>query len=104
MPRARGRSIVAVGAALAADAHLSADDDGLLALPGVGPWTVACHRLRTRRDPDVFLPTDLAVRRQIELMGVDPQMGGELSERWAPFRSMALLHLWAAYLARRRAA
>lgn len=106
MPRARARCVVAVGAALTADPALIGDDEGLLALPGVGPWTVAYTRLRTKRDPDLFLPTDLAVRRQFEAFGRpgDPASVTSFSERWAPHRSTALMHLWAQYLSTRRAA
>jgi AraC family transcriptional regulator of adaptative response / DNA-3-methyladenine glycosylase II len=105
MPRARGRAVVAVAAALAADPGLVEDDDALLALPGVGPWTVAYTRLRTRRDPDVFLPTDLAVRRQLEAMALDadPRSVLERSAAWSPFRSTALMHLWTDLLERRAA-
>ena len=35
----------------------------LLAIPGVGPWTVEYVALRALGDPDAFLPTDLGVRR-----------------------------------------
>jgi AraC family transcriptional regulator of adaptative response / DNA-3-methyladenine glycosylase II len=106
MPRARGRSVVAVAAALADDPTVLLDDERLLALPGVGPWTVAYTRLRTRRDPDVFLPTDLAVRRQLEAMGVaaDARSAQQRADGWAPFRTTALMHLWAELLDRRAAA
>jgi AraC family transcriptional regulator of adaptative response / DNA-3-methyladenine glycosylase II len=106
MPRARGRSVVAVATALAGDPDLLEDDAALLALPGVGPWTVAYTRLRTRADPDVFLPTDLGVRRQLEALGLpgDPRSARELSTAWAPYRTSALLHLWTALLDSRAAA
>lgn len=94
MPRSRGRTVVGVSAALADDPTLLGDDAALLALPGIGPWTVDYVRLRTRRDPDVMLLTDLAVRRQLERLGARPAVGA-----WSPFRTTALLHLWAAYLA-----
>lgn len=99
MPRARGRTVVAVAAALADDPGTVADDAALLALPGVGPWTVDYVRLRTRRDPDVFLPTDLAVRRQLArlLPGPDAAVRAAVAG-WAPHRSLALVHLWADYL------
>ena len=95
MPRARGRTLVGVAAALADDAGVVRTDAALLALPGIGPWTVDYTRLRTRRDPDVLLTTDLAVRRQLE------RLSGGLpvdTSRWAPFRTTALVHLWAGYL------
>jgi AraC family transcriptional regulator, regulatory protein of adaptative response / DNA-3-methyladenine glycosylase II len=103
MPRSRGRCVVALGAALAQDSTLLQDEAALLAVPGVGPWTVAYTRLRVRRDPDVFLATDLAVRRQLEAMGAaaDPRSAASISRRWAPYRSTAMLHLWAEYLSRR---
>ena len=38
---------------------------GLLALPGVGPWTADLVALRALRDPDVFLPGDLVLRKAL---------------------------------------
>jgi len=99
MPRARGRTVVGVAAALADDPALVHDDTALLALSGLGPWTVDYTRLRTRRDPDVFLPTDLAVRRQLDrLAGPDTPVRRAAVAGWAPHRSLALMHLWADYL------
>ncbi len=103
MPRARGRAVLAVAAAVAADPQVVHDDAALLALPGVGPWTVDYLRVRARRDPDVLLASDLAVRRQLaRLTGadVDARRATDLGRAWAPFRTTAMLHLWAAYLAR----
>jgi AraC family transcriptional regulator of adaptative response / DNA-3-methyladenine glycosylase II len=94
MPRSRGRSVVAVGAALAADPDLVLDDATLLGLPGVGPWTAAYVAMRARRDPDVFLGSDLGVRRQLTALGADESVAAS----WAPFRSLAVMHLWAEYL------
>lgn len=98
MPRARGRCVVAVARALDDDPALIADDDRLLALPGIGPWTVDYTRLRTRRDPDVWLGSDLAIRRQLEAMGLEPTV----AVTWAPYRSTVMMHLWAEYLDSRR--
>ena len=33
----------------------------LLALPGIGPWTVSYIRMRALSDPDAFLPGDVGV-------------------------------------------
>ncbi len=98
MPRARARAVLAAAAAFAAtDLPTRAE---LLALPGIGPWTVDYLDLRARRDPDVLLVTDLAVRRAVERLGHDgsPAALRELGRRWAPHRSLAMLHLWAEYL------
>lgn len=102
MPRARGRAVVAVAAAVAADPQVVHDDAALLALPGVGPWTVDYLRVRARRDPDVLLASDLAVRRQLARLAgtdVDARRAADLGRPWAPHRTTAMLHLWAAYLA-----
>lgn len=100
MPRARGRTVVAVSRALADDPAVATDAAAMMTLPGVGPWTVDYVRLRTRRDPDVFLPTDLAVRRQLDRLRPDDDAAARRTAviAWAPFRTAALLHLWADYL------
>jgi AraC family transcriptional regulator of adaptative response / DNA-3-methyladenine glycosylase II len=99
MPRSRAGAVMAA-AALFADQPMPARAE-LLALPGIGPWTVDYLDLRARRDPDVLLATDLAVRRAVERLGHDgsPKAVAQLGRRWAPFRSLAMLHLWAEYLA-----
>lgn len=98
MPRARASALVALAAALA-DGKVVIDPGAdrqdvtaaLATLPGIGPWTAAYVRLRALGDPDTFLPTDLGVRRALErLRGV-----GVDAERWRPWRSYALHHLWA---------
>jgi AraC family transcriptional regulator of adaptative response / DNA-3-methyladenine glycosylase II len=100
MPRARGRALVGLAAALA-DGRVLLDrgpdrDDvrrALLELPGIGPWTADYVAMRALGHPDVFLPTDLAVRRL--LAGLATPGGGDPDpERWKPWRSYALMHLW----------
>lgn len=98
MPRARGRALVGLARTLA-DGGVCLDRSmdrrdvraRLLALPGVGPWTVDYIALRALGDPDVFLPTDLGVRRASARLGLEPGTG---SEAWRPWRSYALMHLW----------
>lgn len=104
MPRARGRCVVGLARSLADDPMLADDDAALLALPGIGPWTVDYARFRNRRDPDVLLAGDLAVRRQLEATGADgsPDDVRRLGEAWSPHRSTAMMHLWAEYLDRPR--
>ncbi|MDT0202887.1 AlkA N-terminal domain-containing protein [Nocardioides sp. AE5] len=100
MPRARARSLVALGAALAGgsvrlDRGTPRDDvrAALLALPGIGPWTADYVAMRALGDPDVFLPTDLVVRRATQALAgrADPRIA---AEAWRPWRSYALMHLW----------
>lgn len=104
MPRSRGRALVGLCAALAAgdvDLRPGADPDaaeaGLLALPGIGPWTAAYVRLRALGDRDAFPAADLGIKRALERLGADgrPAPALELAERWRPLRAYAAQHLWA---------
>ncbi|RNL65172.1 DNA-3-methyladenine glycosylase 2 family protein [Nocardioides marmoriginsengisoli] len=99
MPRARGRALAAMAAAVA-DGTVALDRsadrgevrDSLLAVPGIGPWTADYIALRALGDPDVFLPTDLGVKHAAEHLGIDDI--ARHSEGWRPWRSYALIHLW----------
>jgi AraC family transcriptional regulator of adaptative response / DNA-3-methyladenine glycosylase II len=109
MPRARARALVGMCEALAGGSvalDRSADRGEvrarLLALPGVGPWTADYVALRALGDPDVFLPTDVGVRRALTARGWDPAADGQLSRRWRPWRSYALMHLWSTLDLQRR--
>ncbi len=101
MPRARGRALVGLCAALA-EGSIALDrgsdrDDvrrSLLALPGIGPWTADYIALRALGHPDVFLPTDIGIRDALTGLGQDPARAADLAERWRPWRSYAQLHLW----------
>src|SRR6185437_4967952 len=82
MPAARKRAVRALTTSLAnGDIVLDAGADrdeveqALLTLPGIGPWTTAYVRLRSLSDPDVFMPTDLGVRKALQNLGqpADPK-------------------------------
>jgi AraC family transcriptional regulator of adaptative response / DNA-3-methyladenine glycosylase II len=101
MPRARGRALVALCRALASgDIPLDRSADRaevrsrLLAVPGIGPWTADYVAMRALGDPDVFLPTDVGVRRALQGLGDDPGAGEAASRAWRPWRSYGLMHLW----------
>jgi AraC family transcriptional regulator of adaptative response / DNA-3-methyladenine glycosylase II len=99
-PRTRGAAIRALAAAVddgVLDLSYGADPAPLLELPGVGPWTASYVAMRALGDRDAFLPTDLGVRRGLERLGVpgDPRTAERHAERWRPFRSYAVAHLWA---------
>ena len=89
MPRARGRALVRLAAALADGEPVTER------LPGIGPWTTAYVALRSG-DDDAFLPTDLGVKHGLSALGADPRRAAELAEAWRPFRGFAVAHLWAA--------
>ncbi|QIX26167.1 DNA-3-methyladenine glycosylase 2 family protein [Nocardioides sp. JQ2195] len=101
MPRARGRALTGLCARLAdGDVNLDRGADrvdvrqSLVALPGIGPWTADYLAMRALGDPDVFLPTDVAVRHALAGLGADPKGAEEISEAWRPWRSYALMYLW----------
>lgn len=102
MPASRLRALRSIAGACADGLDLTADADRalvtkeLLALPGIGPWTVSYLALRVLRDPDAFLPTDVGVRHALDRLGLpsDPASAEALAERWRPWRSYGLLHLW----------
>jgi AraC family transcriptional regulator of adaptative response / DNA-3-methyladenine glycosylase II len=70
----------------------------LMELPGVGAWTAGYVAMRAIGDPDVFLPTDIAVRRGARALGLPdtPKALEAYAERWRPWRSYALIRLWRA--------
>ncbi len=101
MPRARAGALRGLAAALAAGALVvdpgedrEAVRRGLLALPGVGPWTASYVAMRGLADPDVMLQGDAGVRRGLAALGLGD--GAWAAERWRPWRSYAVQHLWAA--------
>jgi AraC family transcriptional regulator of adaptative response / DNA-3-methyladenine glycosylase II len=105
MPGARRRALVSACEAVASGAldlspgaDRAAAVEQLLARPGIGPWTAGYVAMRALGDPDVFLPTDVGVRRGLEAVGLTtaPRAASAHAERWSPWRSYALHHLWAA--------
>lgn len=104
MPASRARALVGLVTALASgdlvvdigSEHLDTRRR-LLDLPGIGTWTAGYIQMRALRDTDTFLPSDLGVRRALERAGQDgrPAAAERLAERWSPYRSYAMHHLWA---------
>ena len=105
LTQARAASLIGLASAVASgdiDLDPGADRDRtaaqLLALPGIGPWTVSYIRMRALADPDVFMASDLGVKRGLQQLGFT---GGhndidKLAQGWRPWRSYALAHIWAA--------
>jgi AraC family transcriptional regulator of adaptative response / DNA-3-methyladenine glycosylase II len=98
---ARARSIIALAKAqrsgeicLDGNAHHNPDDSisRLAELPGIGPWTAHYIAMRAMRWPDAFPKEDIAVRRN--LGGVTAKEAEALSQRWRPWRSYAVMHVW----------
>jgi AraC family transcriptional regulator of adaptative response / DNA-3-methyladenine glycosylase II len=94
MPRSRGRTLVALAAALSQG--LDPRDRGtLMAVRGIGPWTADYVAMRCG-DHDVLLETDLGLRRALRALKrpEDPEWLRKRGRRWQPYRSYALMHLW----------
>jgi len=80
-----------------------ADDEveaALTEVPGIGPWSAHGFLLVALDRPDVFLTGDIALRRAIRrVYGFDhvPTENElvELSDRWRPYRSLAVSYLFA---------
>ncbi len=70
----------------------------LKALPGFGEWTAQYIVLRSLGEPDALPGADLVLRRMAG-NGAGPLSTKELerrAERWRPWRSYAVIHLWCA--------
>ncbi len=72
----------------------------LLAVKGIGPWTVNYALLRGYGYADCSLHGDVAIRAALQrLLGEDskPDMARteQILQRWQPHRTMAAAHLWA---------
>jgi AraC family transcriptional regulator of adaptative response / DNA-3-methyladenine glycosylase II len=96
--RALARAVLDRELDLRPGADRAAATHALLALPGIGPWTASYVGMRALGDSDAFPPGDAAVRRALERLGHDgrPAAAKRLAERWRPWRSYALMHLWRA--------
>jgi AraC family transcriptional regulator of adaptative response / DNA-3-methyladenine glycosylase II len=97
MPVARAATLQRVGR-LVADGDLVIDTgidrteatERLVAVKGIGPWTAQYVAMRGLGDPDIFLATDLGVKRALLAIGLDVTA----AERWRPWRTYAMHHLW----------
>jgi AraC family transcriptional regulator, regulatory protein of adaptative response / DNA-3-methyladenine glycosylase II len=100
MPKARAATLHALaeatgGGAMALDpgADRAVARAALGEVPGIGPWTADYVVMRALGDPDILLATDLGVRRAARSLDLDLNGG---RPDWAPWRSYATHHLWAA--------
>jgi AraC family transcriptional regulator of adaptative response / DNA-3-methyladenine glycosylase II len=99
MPMARAAAIAGLAEAVAKQ-RLSLepgqDLDRFVAevclLPGIGPWTAHYLAMRALHVPDAFPAADLGVRKALD---ATPREAEARAEAWRPFRSYAVMHLWA---------
>jgi AraC family transcriptional regulator of adaptative response / DNA-3-methyladenine glycosylase II len=101
LPKRRIATIHALAQALA-DGAIVLDAEGdheetsrrLLALPGIGPWSVGYMRMRALRDPDVFLHSDLGVKKALTSLEISDDMA-TIGQRSSPWGSYLTHLLWA---------
>jgi AraC family transcriptional regulator of adaptative response / DNA-3-methyladenine glycosylase II len=72
--------------------HPDAAIKSLAEVPGIGPWTAHYIAMRALHWPDAFPKEDIAVRTR--LGNVTAKEAEALSQRWRPWRSYAVMHLW----------
>ncbi|MEV0259804.1 AlkA N-terminal domain-containing protein [Streptomyces sp. NPDC050617] len=103
LPPRRASAIRAAATGLASGALVLGDgadraeaERQLLRLPGIGCRAAGYVALHGLRDPDVFLAGDRTARAALTRLGraVDAAGAARLAERWRPWRSYALVHLW----------
>ncbi|MDE9364951.1 Ada metal-binding domain-containing protein [Luteipulveratus sp. YIM 133132] len=104
MPASRHRTLVGLATALAEGqidltpgADWASTRADLIALPGIGPWSVESIAMRALGDPDAFPTSDLGIRAGAARIGIPDHLATIQSEsaRWRPWRAYAAQHLWA---------
>jgi AraC family transcriptional regulator, regulatory protein of adaptative response / DNA-3-methyladenine glycosylase II len=112
-PRVRGEALRALARLviegrldLDAGADSAATRAALLEIRGVGPWTASYIGMRALGDRDAWLPGDVGLRNALERLGHPGDGAGALrqAEAWRPWRSYAVMHLWASLESPRLAA
>ena len=99
MPLKRAESLIHLARSVVdGEFPLSPPEDveaGMKALqqrPGIGRWTANYLALRGWQAKDVFLPDDYLIKQRFA--GMTPAQIRRYAERWRPWRSYALLHIW----------
>ncbi|MBB1201515.1 DNA-3-methyladenine glycosylase 2 [Enterobacteriaceae bacterium 89] len=99
MPVKRAESLIHLAQAaltgtlpLTAPENIEAGMKQLQSFPGIGRWTANYFALRGWQAKDVFLPDDYLIKQRFP--GMTPAQIRRYAERWQPWRSYALLHIW----------
>ena len=84
--------LIASGFELAAITTSKEARDKLLAVKGIGPWTVEYVILRGYGAPDGFPADDLFIKRNLGVKTA--RAAEEIAQRWRPYRGYATMQLW----------
>lgn len=74
-------------AAFCAEEDVNTDLDAWRTIKGIGPWTVAYAKMRGQSQPDIWLDSDLVIKKQLAKLQID-------AERVRPWRSYLTFQLW----------
>lgn len=101
MPGARKLALNALAAFICE--HPEATADEWIGVKGIGPWTIAYAKLRGLGDPNIFLHTDLIVKKQLlatmgEQTGLDTEAQKQLDYSAIVERVSADIAPWGSYL------
>ena len=100
LTNARARTVQALAEACADGLRITPSSDHadtrrrLLALPGIGPWTVEYLAMRALHDRDAYPEGDLVLQRALQVKTA--KQAREIGQAWAPLRAYAVFHLWTA--------
>jgi AraC family transcriptional regulator of adaptative response / DNA-3-methyladenine glycosylase II len=61
--------------------------DDWINIKGIGPWTVGYVKMRGQSSPDVWISTDLMIKKQLAKLNIDAQLA-------RPWRSYLTFQLW----------
>lgn len=99
MPLKRGEALVHLAQAMLNGAlavtpppDIELGVKALQTFPGIGRWTANYFALRGWQAKDIFLPDDYLIKQRFP--GMTPAQIRRYAERWKPWRSYALLHIW----------
>jgi AraC family transcriptional regulator of adaptative response / DNA-3-methyladenine glycosylase II len=107
VPRSRAATLIEIARAVhegdvtlepGARADVDATIAKLVALKGIGPWTAKYIAMRALGARDVFLEEDLVIRKAVRRASAPAipsfKEAAQQAQRWAPYRSYAVLRLW----------
>ena len=86
--------------------EISTDDavrEALIAVPGIGPWTIDVYLLMALRRPDAWPTADIALAASAQFVKRLPARPtfvelDRMAESWRPWRAVAARLLWHSYL------
>lgn len=100
MPMARATAIHSFAGAVVAERvnlhntrEFESFVDALVELPGIGPWTAHYIAMRALHAPDAFPASDLGIQKA--LRSSSTRTAAHRAAAWRPYRSYAVMHLWA---------